>query len=277
MITPIPEAINVIPNSNYTYTNMTFSSLAPGSYMVTVINLGNENYTGSSDTMYFNITKAASEVNLTVTDNGVFTINLTDGANGVVTLKFNDSSIQDIELINSSKVTSISLPSGNYTVTPYYNGNDNYQNSTGSPVSFTIDNTRQIDMNVSVINPTYPDRGTVIVTSDVDGQYIVEIDGKTYNVTVKNGKGNVTVDQLPLGIYDVNVSSNVVNYDVNQRSARMIVYNSRISGDAFTIDSKDLTRGYNSPYDFKATFYDIYGDVLKILRLNSLLTALPIR
>ena len=263
IIDPNKDSFNVIPNKNITYTNMSLGSLRPGNYSVTVINMGNENFTESNDTISFTILKASSEVNLTVTDNGLFKINLTEGANGIVTLKFSDGHIEDIVLSNSSKSTALSLPSGNYTVTPYYNGNDNYLNSTGNPVNFTIDNTKQINMTVDVVNPTYPENATIIVTSDVDGDYIVEVNNNTYHVSVKNGKGNITIDQLPLGIYDVNVISNVPNYVVNYKSTKLMVHNGKVSGDAITIDAKDLIRGYNSPYDFKATFYDIYGDVLK--------------
>ena len=77
-------------------------------------------------------------------------------------------------------------------------------------------------MTVDVVNPTYPENATIIVTSDVDGDYIVEVNNNTYHVSVKNGKGNITIDQLPLGIYDVNVISNVPNYVVNYKSTKFL-------------------------------------------------------
>ena len=87
----------------------------------------------------------------------------------------------------------------------------NYNQTTRQ--SEIVINNGPVDMNVTVIPATYPENATVVVESDVDGNYTVTVDNKTYNLTVVNGTGNVTVDTLPAGTYDVNVTSNIPDYE----------------------------------------------------------------
>ena len=113
-------------------------------------------------------------------------------------------------------------------------------------------------MNVSVINATFPDSGSIKINSDVDGEYKVFIANNTYTVNVVNGTGNVTVDKLTPNLYNVTVQSSVKNYESVSISSKMSIE----TNNKTSIVAKNLTRPYDSEYDFEATFLDDYGNPL---------------
>ena len=63
-----------------------------------------------------------------------------------------------------------------------------------------------INIDVNVDDVIYPDTAVVIVNAGVDGTYIAKVNGKNYNVTVRNGTGSSVLDVLPADTYDVVVS-----------------------------------------------------------------------
>ncbi|WP_407414487.1 Ig-like domain repeat protein [Methanobrevibacter sp.] len=63
----------------------------------------------------------------------------------------------------------------------------------------------------NVVVPYLAD-AVVVVESDTDGEYIVTVAEKDYTVNVVNGKGNVTLDVLPIGDYSVKLTANIKDY-----------------------------------------------------------------
>ena len=93
--------------------------------------------------------------------------------------------------------------------------------------------------------------GTVPSVDDVNGTTT----GNTTNDTVPSGDD--TNSTIPSGD-DVNGTSSGNNTDVTPAD------DNNNTGDVrFSIDSGDMVRGYNSPFDYKATFYDKNGNPLK--------------
>ena len=102
------------------------------------------------------------------------------------------------------------LPAGNHTVN-VTSDVPNYDNV--SVIKELSVNNGTVDASV-VVNPaTYPDNATVVVSADVDGNYTVKVGNDTYVVEVKDGVGSVTVDVLPAGVYPVEVTAEIPNYD----------------------------------------------------------------
>ena len=95
--------------------------------------------------------------------------------------------------------------------------------------TFTVNKAKIIDLRISVDNVAYPNNPIAVINTNVDGEYIVNINGKPYTVTVKDGKGNVTLDLLPVDTYTVIVMSNVSNYDVVSNSTSFSIVNGTIS------------------------------------------------
>lgn len=89
-----------------------------------------------------------------------------------------------------------------------------------------------------------------------DIKLIINIDGRDYSVDSDlNGVALIDLD-LSIGNHPVDI-----RFEGNDKYTPVNV-NSIISV-LSTIDSTDLTRGYNSPYDFMATFLDMGGNPLK--------------
>ncbi len=101
---------------------------------------------------------------------------------------------------------------GIYTVTGTFEGDDYYsmESEVNSTIIFVI--TQDVDLNVTVSDITYTEDATVIVNASVDGDYLVYVGGNPFTVTVKNGTGNVTVPDLTVGSYAVNVTAVDGNY-----------------------------------------------------------------
>lgn len=127
-----------------------------------------------------------------------------------------------VEVVDGSGIVTVDvLPVGEYPVNVRANISDYY------PVDVSADDLvvseGNIDMDVSVVDATYPDNATVVVKSDVDGNYTVSVGNKTYDLVVVNGTGNVTIDVLPSGVYEVNVTSNVSNYNKTTETTNITV------------------------------------------------------
>ena len=67
-------------------------------------------------------------------------------------------------------------------------------------------------MNVTVEDVVYGEDAVIVVSADVDGSYIVNVNGTNVTVNVVNGKGNATLS-LDIGIYSANVAFDDPNYD----------------------------------------------------------------
>ena len=139
----------------------------------------------------------------------------------------------NVTVINGTgNVTVDVLPAGNHTAT--VTGEiPNYDNVTETAV-VEVDKA-PLDFNVTVTNPTYPDKAVVTVDSPVDGNYTVTVNGKDYPVTVENGTGSATIDQLPAGTYPVKVTSNVENYETVTKEAKLTVNPAKTESDTVTL------------------------------------------
>ncbi|MBR1610754.1 MAG: hypothetical protein IJ672_04595, partial [Methanobrevibacter sp.] len=82
---------------------------------------------------------------------------------------------------------------------------------------------QSLDFSVTAIDATYPDSGKIEIKSNVDGEYLVEVNNKTYSVNVKDGVGSTSVDQLPANTYPVTVTSNISNYDNVTKNVSLII------------------------------------------------------
>jgi len=114
------------------------ATLGGGLYNVTAVNIGNENYTSNYTTWWFNISQAASEVNLTINQTDAnYTLNVSDYANhtglvitgeGNLTLYENGTQIGQggLTLETIKQYTTM----GMYNITLKLNATQNYTSNT---------------------------------------------------------------------------------------------------------------------------------------------------
>ena len=71
---------------------------------------------------------------------------------------------------------------------------------------------KHIDISISAVNVTHIDNETIVVLSEVDGEYMVCVNNDTYKVNVSEGKGSLILKYLPTGSYIANVTVLNGNY-----------------------------------------------------------------
>ena len=107
----------------------------------------------------------------------------------------------NITLINGKGTIIIdSLKAGSYDVTVTSKDNSSFTNKT----TLVIRNFTPL-LEIEALQTTYPNNATLKVKSNKIGEYIINVSGKEYNVTLQNNQTTLTIDILPAGVYDVYV------------------------------------------------------------------------
>ena len=187
----------------------------------------------SNKTISINIDNKINEV--TTDENGVATLKLNlESGKYQATIKLAEDpvySAKDIEININVKETATTISVENMTV---YYSNGKYS-------------ARLVDVNGNPIE---------------DSRLIIHINGNDLlAMTDDNGVGSVNINNLAVGTYKVTVKFE--GNDIFQASDATSTVNVLSS-----IISQDMTRGYNSPYDFQATLLDSQGNALKNIALN---------
>ncbi len=182
-----------------------------GKYLVTGTYEGDSYYTNKS-IVYSGVVLVIPktvELNITVS-------NITYGENAVVTvgaevdgeyLVYIGNETHKVTVVNGTGNVSVpGLTVGSYTVNATAI-DGNY--SAFEEAIFEV-TSKQISVVVSVEDITYGDNATVVVQSDVDGEYIVSIRGENYTVSVNDGEGVKYIPDLNVG-KDIFVSVTVVD------------------------------------------------------------------
>ena len=173
----------------------------------------NDNYTAFNETA-FDIISKMTNVEVAVGDvtyGESAVVNVTAEIDGMYTLSVNGIEYP-VEVIDGKASQVISgLAAGNYLVQiAIVDGNYSAFNQ----VEFNV-TPKQVSLAVSVVNTTYEEDTVVIIESDLDGEYLVDVDGAVYSVNVVGGIGNVTVSNLTVGSHVVNVSVVDSNYSAD--------------------------------------------------------------
>ncbi|WP_292888460.1 right-handed parallel beta-helix repeat-containing protein [Methanobrevibacter sp. UBA212] len=91
---------------------------------------------------------------------------------------------------------------------------------------------KHIDISISAENVTHIDNETIVVLSEVDGEYMVCVNNNTYKVNVSEGKGSLILKYLPTGSYIANVTVlngnytgfNSTAFEISKANATMNIY-----------------------------------------------------
>ena len=192
--------------------------VAGGKHDVVVTYPGDDKY-GASDAVKssFEISDVPSSVdvkvgNITYGEDAVIEVTGPEDATGNVTVTI-DGKNYTAEMSNGKATVVVpGLEAGNHTVEVAYSGDDKYApNSTSAEVEVSKDAMDSDD--IKVIDQG---NGTVVVVvpEDATGNVTITVDGKPYTAEIVNGTAVVTIDDLPQGTHDVNVTySGDDNYD----------------------------------------------------------------
>ena len=142
-----------------------------------------------------------------------------------------------------------------------YSGDENYS----SQINTTTFNVIKADLTASVIgvNVTVGDDTKFIISvpDDFNGKVNITVDGITYS---GNAQSLITMDKLAEGDKIAAVKFfDDANYNDLELNASFKVSPRPGPSGIVSIKSDNMTRGYNSPYDYQAAFLDENGSALK--------------
>ncbi len=206
---------------------ITVSGLDVGSYDLNITTVGDENHTSVSKTHKVIVLAKNSSISskdIEVKYDGktiLVEYTSTDALNISYAVYDNDMIVDSGNVKADDNINVKSLPVGEYTINlktivdnNHISVNETYMIAVISP---------ELEFSVTAIDATYPDNGKIEVKSNVDGEYLVEVNNKTYTVNVKDGVGSTSVDQLPPNTYPVAVTSNIPNYDNVTKNVNLVV------------------------------------------------------
>ena len=249
--------------------------LNASTYKITARYSGDKNYNATESSITLIIKKAINNVKLEMflanyPEN--ITVKLTADIPGNYTVILNGEELNMTVLSNKTAFKSISLPPGSYTASIQYN-DMNYE-SNASDVKFEIAKGTIESLRVVVDNVNYSSYNYAKVNASVDGNYSISVNGKIYNVTVKDGSGvSSNFELLNAGKYEVKVKSNIKYYDVisNSTSFEVLKINSSLNVDDIEFVYATLGSAHLS-YDgaYNVTVSQIDGAVITVK--NNILT-----
>ena len=196
--------------------------LNANNYTVNVTFNGNTNYTRNNAKANFTVAKADPIITIEVKDiiyGDVEHIIVHVNAEGNVTVKVNGQ-IVNVTLNNgqailratlfdsykgNATVHVYNLPVGSYPVEATFNGNENYNKATANAEFDVIkDNTT---VSVDYYSPMqYGESQVINITinnTNASGEVTINVDGKNYTRTLKDGKANFTIEGLAAGNHTV--------------------------------------------------------------------------
>ena len=188
-----------VPIDNGTAT-LDLGKLTSDDYTVTVSYDGDATYAPAYAETAFEITKVDAEITADVVssiEKTTITLTLPENATGKVSVKVNGKSYSTDVKEGAAVITITDLKSGNYTAEVTYEGDDNYNNA-----SFEVAINVPYKENLTIIasaDPITVGEDAVIVVSglkDATGNVTVAVNGKTYIVSISEGKATITVPGL---------------------------------------------------------------------------------
>ena len=205
-----------------------FGILDVGTYNASITYAGDRNHNSASNETTFTISQSDYSFKLYVSDDKFIygdeveiKHNLPDSAEGYILYSLADGTfLANLTVGETLKIST--LNAGENYITGVYSGDSNLKSSS-CILNLTIDKAPN-NVVVDVANVTYGNSSIINVTADVDGDYIVNINGKETVVNVRDGVGNSPVD-LNAGEYTTSTRFDNGNYDTEISESVFKVYN----------------------------------------------------
>ena len=225
----VNKTINVV-NSEAT---VNIGQLNAGEYEGFVILKDNKNFNENSNSANFTVDKAYPLFKINVNkaeykygEQITITHILPQDATGNITYYLIDGTELDQLTINET----YTLPTydvGNYTIIGLYNGDANY-GIAGDYIEFSIIKSTNSAV-VKVTDTKYRENTTITVSAEIDGEYLVNVNGTEYIINVTDGLGTKTITPDAAGTYYANLTFNNENYETLTTNT------------TFNVDKSDIT------------------------------------
>ncbi|WP_407414158.1 Ig-like domain-containing protein [Methanobrevibacter sp.] len=126
-------------------------------------------------------------------------LNLPKEANGNLTIMVNGKLYETVKLQKGYASISLDeLPPGDYDFEVFYTGSDFEVKGENASIEIVLELMYEMDIEVGQTETI-----TVLVSKNAKGYVLLDFNNKTYNVTVKNGKARIVLNNLEVGSYDL--------------------------------------------------------------------------
>ena len=207
------------------------TGLTVGDDILASVTILDGNYTAFNATS-FNVTPkqvmlVISVPGITYGENATVTVQSdVDGAY-IVNVRGVDYDVSVTGGMGVKNITDLSVGDDILATVSIVDGNYTGFNSTTFAVAI-----KHIDISISAVNVTHIDNETIVVLSEVDGEYMVCVNNDTYKVNVSEGKGSLILKYLPTGSYIANVTVlngnytgfNSTAFEISKANATMNIY-----------------------------------------------------
>ncbi|WP_405274219.1 DUF3344 domain-containing protein [Methanobrevibacter sp.] len=296
-IDPVNESLKYMGSVNITYTEnngksiicvknnmgivdfiltdgkIVLKQLIAGNYTVSATIVGNENISGSSDEITFNVERATPEFTSVASENNTvggtvtITVNAPHDAEGRVSLSVDGRIVSSGENLNDGcAIFYVSdLEEGTHSYIVSYDGDENYMPAVDEN---SFDVTKTHDSDKREVNVTVPETSndgifSISLPEDATGYLLVDIDGMQYSVPVENGSASVILLGLAPGNYSVNLTyTGDDKYDSITKTANLTI-NSNSYNNVLTIpentETDSITYSINLPDDAGGSL-EVYVD-----------------
>ena len=251
-----------LTGSNVAWENI----LKEGNNTIVIVYGGDANYTDSENNTELNIPKIESLVSVIASQTvygseAIITVNVPADQKGFVTITVDEKNYTQ-EIRNGKAEFSIQgLAVREYEVKAFYLGDETYDVNANS----TRFNVTKADLPATAIgqNITSSDNAAFFITvpDDFTGKVNITVDGQTYSGPAQS---MIAMDKLSVGSKTAEVKFyGDANYkDLNVTASFNVVDPSSLVT-FMSIKSDNMTRGYNSEFDYQAAFLDAKGNALK--------------
>ena len=209
----------------------TVSGLKAGSYVVTVRYDGDNNYNSASGEFTFNVNKVTTVgtvkvKNIVFGEELVVDMVLPSDATGTLTVEINGKEYT-ATIVNGKATLNIpGLNAGAYAIMIEYSGDDKYTRESVTDVVhvFKAQPTLDVVINDNDYGSSFIIDATLNGVTGITGDVIVNVNGKSYVVSVVNGRGILIADKLNTGLYTFTARFNGNdNYNATTDSGRFCI------------------------------------------------------
>lgn len=239
-----------------------FSGLNVGNYNIKAQYYGDGQFMSTSASTKFSVVKARSAievyVNEAVLDENIrIYARVSPNATGKVSFSIEDYySPRDKNVVNSTASWLIApLKTGQYTVIATYRGDSNYYSSTTTYI-LNVSQTRSV-LSVEVDDVSSNDRVIVKTTLisatgvNITGTVDVQVAGRGYTISVREGKGTLVLGKIKPGEYTLNaVYEGNENFSGSKASCEFAVSDSLLES---VMTCENVTKYYNGDAKFVIT------------------------
>ncbi|MBQ9026846.1 MAG: Ig-like domain repeat protein, partial [Methanobrevibacter sp.] len=230
----ITAVILVDVNNKGYYVNITnghgqlvLDDLKAEEYKVTVKFSGDDTYNANTTSSSFIVSKVKDydlDVDIAYGDNGavILDVTLPDDATGELNITVDGKST--IVPVTNGTISIPGLEPGNHNINVTYLGDDKYDKKSDINTA-DVPKWDNYSLHISTDDITYGDGETITVTlpGDATGKVNITVDGKLKEVTIKDGKAVLTLDDLSAGEHTVDVAYESAKYAFKSNSTKFNV------------------------------------------------------